>query len=63
MASVSVVQFRGHVLVALIAVVLIAAVGVSRVRGGVRWKRTSTGLDARERAARIRQARRDRYTR
>ncbi len=60
LASVAALQVPGRLLFAIAAVVLLAFVGISRVRGSLTQKRERPTFDSYERAARIREERENR---
>jgi hypothetical protein len=57
LASLAALQIRGRLLFAVAAIVLLAAVGVSRIRAGVARRRPAPEFDTYERAERIREER------
>jgi len=57
LASLAALQIRGRLLFAIAAVVLLAFVGVARLRAGLHARPPKPGLDPYERAARIREER------
>jgi hypothetical protein len=57
LASLAALQIQGRLYFAIAAIVLLALVGMSRVRGSIQQRRPKETFDAHERAARIREER------
>jgi len=63
LASVAALPVRGRLLFAIVAIVLIAVVGMMRIRAALANRRLRPSYDPYERAARIREERRSRLGR